>query len=225
MEIPSIRYILTRIIYVILLLLAAKYAFLFYKTQSRKHAIASELQTITTDSSFFRQFYVEDARRNLVRAMGLILEADSLGMGPDKAIDRVLGVKEELFESYEKNNEPSAREKIIRNSLRGNHDNLLKLGYTNDIQTFTEFQKGVLPPIPSGPQQGRKPHISYLIPPTLSPGLEKVIANLVIRPPQDEPRKPTDIELAAAKQLANELSQAGVIEEPVRDRIIKGLSQ
>ena len=225
MEIPSIRYILTRIIYLILLLVAAKYAFVFYKSESRKRAIVSELRTITTDSSFFHQFYVEDARRNLVRAMGLILEADSLGMGPDKAIDRVLGIKEEFFESYEAKREPSAREKIIRNSLRGNHDNLLKLGYTNDIRTFSELRKGELSPIPYGTQQGRKPQISYLIPPSLSPGLEKVIANLVIRPPQDEPRMPSDIEIAAAKHLANDLSYAGVIEDTVRNRIINGLSK
>ena len=55
--------------------------------------------------------------------------------------------------------------------------------------------------------------------------MEKVIANLEIRPPPTDAQKPTDIEVAAAKQLARDLRDARLIEEPVRDRILQGLSK
>jgi hypothetical protein len=71
---------------------------------------------------------------------------------------------------------------------------------------------------------GKKPVIANLIDPAVSPGIDKVIANLEIRPPQAESRVPSDIEIAAAKQLARDLADAKIIEEPVRDRIIEKLS-
>ncbi len=71
-----------------------------------------------------------------------------------------------------------------------------------------------MPLIPSGPQSGKKPEIANLIPPEISPGMEKVIANLEMRPPQTEAHKITDIELASAR----------IIENDVRDRIFKGLT-
>ena len=87
------------------------------------------------------------------------------------------------------------------------------------------MQKGDLPPIPAGPQSGSKPVISHLIPPALSPGMDKLIANLEIRPPQADDAPPTDIQLAAAKQLARDLAEARIIEEKVCDKILDGLTQ
>ena len=225
MEAPSARYIITRAVFLIALLIGVLSGYGFLKKKQREKAIFTELNSITSDSSFFRQFYAEDARKTLVRAIGLIAEAETLGSPPDETINRGMGIEEEFFENEMEKEEPPARERIIRSSLRSNFDHVVKLGYKADFHTLDALRRGELPPIPSGPQAGRRPEIHELIPPTLSPGIEKVIANLEIRPPQQEPHKPTDIQTAAAKQLARDLAEAGVIEEPVRDRILEGLSK
>lgn len=225
MEAPSPRYIITRAAFLLALLVAVLSGFSFFKKQQRQSAIIADLQSITSDSSFFKQFYAEDARKSLVRAIGLIAEANSLGVPPDKAIDRGMGIKPQFFENDAEKDEPPAREKIIRSCLRSNYENFLKLGYKPDFHTLEAMKRGELPPIPEGPQSGKTPEIANLISPVISPGMEKVLANLEIRPPQGESQKPTDIQIAAAKQLARDLSDAQLIEEPVRDRIIEGLSK
>lgn len=225
MEAPSPRYILTRAAFILAAMVAILFAWGFIKKKQRQSAISAELQSLASDSSFFQQFYPEDARKSLVRAIGLIAEANSLGMPPETAIDRALGIKEEFFENEKEESDTPVREKIIRSTLRSNYENLLKLGYKPDFHTIAAMKDGELPPIPTGPQMGRKAEVGNLIDPSISPGLEKVIANLEIRPPSQDDRKPTDIEIAAAKQLARDLSDARIIEDSVRDRILDALSK
>ena len=225
MEAPSPRYILTRAAFIIAAMVAVLFVWGFIKKKQRQSAISAELQSIASDSSFFQQFYPEAARKSLVRAIGLIAEAKTLGMSPDAAIDRGLGIKEKFFENELEEYDTPVREKIIRTNLRSNYENFLKLGYQPDFHTIAAMKEGELPPIPSGPHSGRKAEIGNLIDPAIFPGLEKVIANLEIRPPSPDGHKPTVIEIAAAKQLARDLSDARIIEEPVRDKILEGLSK
>jgi hypothetical protein len=225
MEAPSPRYIITRAIFILAVIVAGLSGWSFFKKKQRQSAITAELQSITSNSSFFQQFYAEEAKKTLVRAIALIAEAKSLGMSPDKTIDLGLGIKPQFFENDAENDEPSAREKIIRDCLRGNYENFIKLGYTADFHTLDAMRKGELPSIPEGPQTGRKPEIANLIKPEISPGMEKVLANLEIRPPQADGQKPTDIQIAAAKQLARDLTSAQIIEEAVGEKIIEALSK
>ena len=225
MESPSPRYIITRAIFLIVALFVVLSGLSFFKKKQRQAAIIAELKSISSDSSFFKQFNPEDARKSLVRAVALIAEAKQLGIAPEKAIDRGLGIEDVFFKSDTDPYEPSAREKIIRNSLGGNYENFLKLGYKADYLTLESMREGKLPTLGEGPWAGKKPVIATLIDGSISPGIDKVIANLEIRPPQTESHAPTDIEIAAAKQLARDLSEAKIIEEPVRDRIIAKLSE
>ena len=68
----------------------------------------------------------------------------------------------------------------------------------------------------------RIPVILPLIDPTLSPGLDKILPNIELQPPNRSGRKRelTDIEIAAANRLAKDLKSAGVIEATVADQII-----
>jgi hypothetical protein len=225
MEAPSPRYILTRAVFLIAAIFAALFAVSFVKKKQRQSAIIAELKSISSDSSFFKQFYPEDAQKSLVRAIALIAEANQLGIAPDKAIDRGLGMEEVFFSTDTNPYQPTPREQIIRSSLGSNYENFLKLGYKPDFHTLDAMRAGSLPVLPDGPQAGKKPLIATLIDPAISPGIDKVIANLEIRPPQAEPHVPTDIEIASAKRLARDLSDAKIIEEPVRDRIIAKLSE
>jgi hypothetical protein len=214
MEAPSPRYIITRAVFFIALLVAGLFTYSFIKKQRRQAALTAELQVITSDSSFFQQFYAEEARKTLVRAIGLMAEANFLGMPPEESINSALGVKQEFFSSDSGREEPPAREKIIRNCLRGNYDNFLKFGYTADFRTLEAMREGNLPPIPSGPHSGRKPEVASLVDASLLPGIEKVVANLEIRPPADEKRKPGEIEIASAKDAACERTLEALSAKP-----------
>ena len=66
--------------------------------------------------------------------------------------------------------------------------------------------------------------VRTIIDAALSPGLDRVVANLEIRPPRKPGSAMNDVEIAAAKQLAKVLSDAGVIETAAADRIIESLT-
>lgn len=225
MEHLSPRYIITRAAFLIACIVALLLGLKYYKKYQRKNVIFNDLQSITSDSSFFQQFYAENARKSLVRAIGLIAEASTLGVETNEAIDRGLGLKPKFFSTDDDRKDPPVRQTIIRACLRSNYENFIKLGYTTDPVTLASLKKGELPAIPTGPHKGARPIIATLIPDRLSPGMEKVLANLEIRPPQEEDHKPTDIELNHAKQLANDLGNARIIEEATRNRILKELAE
>ncbi len=224
MEAPSPRYILTRAVFLILAVIVALYGVRFVKKMQRRAAIVAELRSLSSDSSYFQQFYADAAQKSLVRAIGLIAEANTLGIPPEIAIKKSQGIETKLFAEDSDDEEPPLKQKIITTSLRANYENFLKLGYQADFHTLQEMKDGKLPPIPNGPASGKTPVVATLIDAAVSPGIEKVIANLEIRPPSDA-RAPTDIEVAAAKQLAKDLSDAKIIEEPVRDKILKALTK
>ncbi len=222
---PSIRYIITRAISVIALLVALIYGFGLYKKHQRKSAVIADLQIICGESSYFQQFSAEDAQKTLIRAIGLIAQADSLGMSPDNAIKSGLGQKREWFVNELDEDDTPPAQQIIRSSLRANYENFIKLGYKTDFNTIKSMKNGELPLTSTGIHAGRKPTIRTLIPAEASPGMEKVIANLELAPPSSADSPLTDIQLASAKQLARDLANARIIEQPVRDRIIEFLSQ
>lgn len=218
------RYILTRSAFVVAALVATLFAWSFFKKVERRDDLIRQLQSITTDSSFFRQFDAEDARKSLVRAVGIIAEAGLLGIPADEVIDRGLGIKREFFASAAPTDEVPVRDQLIRACLRGNYENFVKLGYRPDAVTLEETRQGSLPSIPSGPHAGKKPEIHALIRQELSPGIDRVLANLEIRPPvENAASKPGDIEIALVKRLAHDLADAGVLEEAARDRIVLAL--
>lgn len=225
MQAPSPRYILTRTAFLITALVAGVFAISFVKKKQRKSAIISELKSISSDSSFFQQFYAADAQKSLIRAIGLIAEANELGVAPDATVDRCLGIERAFFPSQAREDEPAPREKIIRSTLLTNYENFIKLGYKADFHTLAAMKGGTLPAIPSGPEAGKNPVLATLIGPAISPGIDKVIANLEIRPPRADSERISDIEIAAAKRLAGDLADARIIEEPVRERILEKLSE
>jgi len=225
MEAPSPRYIITRAIFLISAIIVVLSATRFYKKKQREAAIIANLKSLASDSSFFQQFYAEDAQKSLIRAVALIAEANELGIPPESSIDRALGIETQTYFSEEKAAEPTYRQQIIRTSLRANYENFLKLGYLPDFHTLKAMKGGSLPPIPNGPEAGKKPVVGTFISGAVSPGIEKVIANLEIRPPHADIRILSELEIASAKQLAYALADAKLIEEPSRDKIVKALSK
>lgn len=220
----NLRYILTRAAGVILIIIVALYVLGFVKKRNKQAALVANLKSLSSDSSFFRQFYADDARKSLVKAVGLIAEANNIGLEPDAVIDRGLGIEEKYFAMDEDKNGPSVKENLIRSTLRANYENFRKLGYEADFHTLEMMRKGELPPVRTGPQAGAKAEVGTIIDPALSPGLDKVIANLEIRPPREKGLKLSDVEIATAKQLASSLVSAGIIEEASEKRINDSLT-
>lgn len=224
MSAPSPRYILTRAIFIIAALVVVLFGLSYFKKKQRQTAIITQLKSLASESSYFNQFYAEEAQKTLIKAIALLAEAKQVGIPPQTALDRSLGIEGNIFATDTKAPEPTPRQMLIRNNLNANYENFNKLGYTADFITLQTMKEGILPSIPSGPQAGKKPVIATVIDPSLSPGLDKVIANLVIRPADSEGPSASDIQIAAAKQLARDLHQANLIEEPVKERILKALT-
>lgn len=224
METPSIRNIVVRAVYLIAALVILLFGFSFYKKTQRRTAVVSDLRALTSDSSYFHQFYPEDARKALVRAMGLLADGERLGLTPEDTIERALDLQKGVFDERDPKQDADPKTLLVLDSLQDNYANTMKLGYSADHQTVTTLKTGELPTIPSGPQAGRRPVIAPIIDPALSPGLDKVVANLSIRPPGQDGSKRSDVEIAAAKQLAGRFASAGVIEREVGERIHKALS-
>lgn len=220
----NLRYILTRAAAVILLIVVGLYSFGYVKKKQRRSAIVSELKSLSSESSFFRQFSRGDAEKSLVRAVGLIAEANKLGLDPEAAINQGLGIEEKYFNSDD-DREPTLREQLISSTLRLNYENFRKLGYTPDFHTLQSLKKGELPSVRTGSFQGSKAEVGTIIDPALSPGLDTVIANLEIRPVREKGKPMTDVETAIAKKLAADLKDAGVIEDNALRRIQNKLSR
>lgn len=222
MEAPTPRYIITRSIFMIGVVIVAIYATSFIKKKQRESAIIRELKSLASDSSFFQQFYAVDARRSMIKAIALMAEADRLGVTPNQAVDGALGIERKYFTTDEDRKEPPTRSKIIRACLIANLENFKKLGYTADFHTIQAMKDGTLPEIPSGPAAGKLPEIGTIIDPAISPGMERVLANLELRPTRE--KAPTsDVEIAAARQLARDLADAMIIEEVAKNRILDQL--
>ncbi|QTN34097.1 hypothetical protein HZ994_17815 [Akkermansiaceae bacterium] len=224
MEDINLRYILTRAGGVILVIVVGLYALGYVKKRNKQAAIVAELKSLSSDSSFFRQFYAEDARKSLVKAVGLIAEANNLGLPPETSINRGLGIEEKYFAMDGDKEASPVKETLVRETLRANYENFRKLGYEADFHTLDMMKQGDLPPVRTGPQAGAKAEVGTIIDPALSPGLDKVMANLEIRPPKEKGLPLTDVETATAKQLATALRDAGIIEEAAEKRIIESLT-
>jgi hypothetical protein len=222
---PNPITLLIRAGWVILLLIALLFASRLWKTHQRKSAIVAEMKAISSDSAYFQQFNAADARKTLLRAISLMHEAERLDLPHEDLIKRAFGIETGVFASDTTSEDLTSRQILIRDNLLLNFINFTKLGYPPDPRLLIDFGKGEIPPIPSGTFQGKRAVIRPIIDPALSPGLEKILPNLQLAPPDSTDAPPTDLEVARAKRLARDLGNAGVIEEPVMERIIAALSE
>ncbi len=219
----NLRLIITRTIFVIVLIVAGLYALSYFKKKGRQDDIVEELKSLSSESSFFGQFTGVEARRTMVRAVGLIAEANNLGLAPEETIERGLGLEKATFEMDSKDDKATERQKLIRKTLRLNYENFRKLGYKADFQTLESMRMGELPTIQDGARAGKKAVVGVVIDERLSPGMDCVLANLEIRPAEEVRGVTTDVEIAAARALVVDLATANVIDRVAEQRILKDL--
>ena len=184
-------------------------------------ALFAEMRVLTTESSYFRQFDPTEATATLLRLMALMAKAENLGVPAERVIDRIFQTEKTMFDG---DIEPdiSTAQRLIRDNLQFNRDALRKLGYMADRDTLAALESGRLPAIPGGPFARQQPVIHRVIDPSLSPGLDTVIANFEIRPPGAINRL-DDINVARARQLIRQFRSAGIIDDDAADRLTKAL--
>ncbi len=205
-------------LFAIVLLVGALFAQKHYRQYVTKKEIVAELQSITTDSSFYRQFEAEAAHATLLRGVALIDQANKLGLAPTELFDRVFQYdKMDDFGESPSTDYP-VKEELARNTLTSAYESAKRLEILGDTADLADLLDGRMPISLSG-----TPVILPLIDPELSPGLEKIIPNLEILPADraNSERELTAIETAAARRLAKDLASAGLIENTVAEHIIE----
>ncbi|MBK1853499.1 hypothetical protein JO972_00855 [Verrucomicrobiaceae bacterium 5K15] len=190
----------------------------------KKRQIVVELSTHASESAAYEQFYQDNARENLFRAMLTIHQGVELGMTPAELIDQVLNKDEGEMFSTETPDNLSTREELIREALLSNYDNCRKLGIFDNALNLDALKDGEFPTIGSGPSEGDEVIIDYIIPSYLLPGAEKMLPNLSIAPPlpadYDSSQNLSAFAIARSKQLAKQLAEARLIEKEVYKKVL-----
>lgn len=199
----------------IVLFFAFIYGSKHYKKFARKEALVEEMRMAISDASFYRSLEAKDAHATFLKAIAMIDEANANGLVPTIFFDKVFKYDDEgktkLGQDYE---DYPARERLARETLLRGYHHALQFSLLDKPGKRALLAKGELP------DGDPKPVIANIIDPAVSPGMEKIVPNLELRPAKSTGAAPTDLEVAAAKELASELSAANVIEYEAEKRIV-----
>ncbi|MEM1082549.1 MAG: hypothetical protein AAGI48_00370 [Verrucomicrobiota bacterium] len=213
---PRILDILRYVVLLVVLLVVTMFGLKHYNRYEERKEIVAALQGATSDSSFYRQFEAEDAKKTLLECIALIHRAGELGVTPTQLFDRVYQRKgSDDFGGYSAPEYP-VKEKLVRDALTAAYQACERLEIL-DPTSIRDLREGRMPSHVTD-----TPVILPLIDPELSPGIEKIIPNLEIFPGNKagKNRELSSIEISAARRLARDLASAGLIEKTVSQRII-----
>jgi hypothetical protein len=188
------------------------------KLQKKTEKLASEMRTLVSDTTFYRSPTVESAHAAYFKGIALLADAKALGLEPSAYFDEVFPHKKKdkvgLDDEFE---DHPAREKLARETYQRGYQMAEHFGMLDSPEKIAELREGKMPA-----DVKPKPVVACIIDPALSPGMEKIVPNLDLRAPgskSDAP--PTDLEVAAAKNLCSDLYAARVIESDADSRIAK----
>lgn len=219
-----LRYLFMAAVGLILLIVGLK----IWGKQKSDRMIVRELRVLAKPTSSFEQIYAKDAEAALFKSMYFLHMADTkLKTEPGEVLQKVFHGKGDgaLFPSPEVGQTyVDPRETLILEGLLRNYQHCHTLGLFAESDSLDALEEGEPPTISTGPAAGSKVRIRYIISPEISPGVEKLIPNMLIAPPLaegEEEGKPTDLNIKQAKSLASLLSSARLIERNAEDRIIE----
>ena len=186
-----------------------------YKKHARKEALVSEMRTAISDASFYRSLEAKDAHATFLKTIAMMDEAKALGLEPSAYLDLVFRHDPDAkgaslssdYEDYPAR-ERIARETLLRGYQHAQQFSLLRKPENRELLTGGELPEG--DPVAV---------VANIIDPAVSPGMEKIVPNLELRPKKALGTAPTDLEVAAAKTLAEDLRAANVIEYEAEKRI------
>ena len=196
--------------------------------QKTDRLVVRELRVLASETSSFEQITPEDAQAALFKSMFFLHLADSkLKKEPGEVLQKVFHGKGNgaLFPTAEMGQTyTDPRETLIREGLLRNDQHCRPLGIFEETDGLNALEEGKIPRIFSGRAAGSSIVIRHIINKDVSPGLEKLIPNMVISPTaqeDEEDEMPTDLEITQAKSLATLLSGARLIEREAQDRIVE----
>lgn len=211
---PRLADLLRNLLMVIILVVVGLFGFKQYRRHADRSALVSQMQTDVGDPAFYHAFRQEEAQATLLRCIGRIHRANRLGMEPGVFFDRVFDRTQTKASSEEEDAYPS-KEKLVRDTLERAYQHATQLGLLEDKTSLQDLEAGEMPSVTP------KPVIGTIIDPSLSPGLEKIVPNLDLRPANlNRSETPTDLEIAAVRKLAQQLSDARVIDDAASRRIL-----
>ena len=216
-----IRHIITGVVVLIIAIFGLK---VWNKIKLEKQ-IVSELRHLAHPTTSFESNYTEDAESALFKSVALLHRAKTdLKKEPMEILKKVFHGSDDgaLFGKAEtgRNASSDPREEVIRKGLLRNYQHCRTLGLLSDAEGRRSLSEGTPPLITKGPSSNSRVTIRYIIAPEVSPGVEKLIPNMIISPPDlEERQKPTDLEITQAKELVRDLYNASLIERETGDRL------
>ncbi|MCH2062732.1 MAG: hypothetical protein MK194_03290 [Roseibacillus sp.] len=216
-----IRHIVIGIIVLILLIFGLK----VWNKHKLEKQIIRELRDLAHPTTSFEANHTDDATSALFQSMELLHRAKvELDKEPAAILKEVFHGDDDgaLFGKAEtgRNAYANPLEEIIRKGLLRNYQHSRSLGLFSNGENRDNLADGKAPFIANGPSVGAKATIRYIIDPQVSPGVENLIPNMIISPPDLEAReKPTDLEITQAKDLIGDLDRARLIEREAGDRL------
>jgi hypothetical protein len=219
-----LRYLFMAAVALVILIVGMK----LWGRQKTDRLVVRELRVLASETSSFEQITPEDAQAALFKSMFFLHLADSkLKKEPGEVLQKVFHGKGNgaLFPTLEMGQTyTDPRETLIREGLLRNYQHCRTLGIFEESDGLNALEEGKIPKIFNGPATGSLVVIRHIINKEVSPGIEKLIPNMVISPPAQEGEEdgmPTDLEITQAKSLTSLLSGARLIEREAQDRIVE----
>ena len=187
--------------------------------------IVSELRDLAHPTTSFEAAYDAEATSSLFKSMELLHKIKAeLNKEPNEILREVFHGDDEgaLFGEMESgsNASPDPQAELIGKGLLRNYQHCRTLGIFSNSENLRNLKAGKTPIITSGPDSNSKATIRYIIDPSVSPGAERIIPNMIISTPdRGEGSKPTDMQISQAKEFVRALYDARVIERDTGDRL------
>lgn len=187
-----------------------------YKKYDAKKQLVETFRAEISDANFFHALRESDAKATLLRAVAHMKKAQQMGLEPPAFLDLALGDGKKSNGLTETTETMSSREKMIRGTVTSAFEHSRQLGLLDDPANIASLLAGDMPAVVPPPV------FEHVVDPALSPGLEKIVANLTIEPELRAPGAvPTDIEVAAFRQLIYDLTDANIIDRTAQKRIFE----
>lgn len=216
-----IRHVVTGAVVVAIAIVALK----AWNKHKMEKQIVSDLRDLAHPTTSFEAAYDAEATSSLFKSMALLHKIKAeLNKEPNEILREVFHGDDEgaLFGEMESGSNASSdpQAELIGKGLLRNYQHCRTLGIFSDSENLRNLMAGKTPIIKSGPDSNSKATIRFIIDPSVSPGSERIIPNMIISPPdRGEGGKPTDMQISQAKEFVRALYDARVIERDTGERL------
>lgn len=190
------------------------FAYKQYKKYEAKSDLVTAMRADVADANFFRALRESDAKATLLRCVGRMAKARQMGVEPTDFINLVYERKKGDGPREDNPDGVPVREKLVRATVSSAFEHAKQLGLLEEPSSIASLLAGEMPLVTPAPV------FEHIVDPALSPGIEMIVANLTLEPtPRIPGATPTDIQVAAFRELINDLTEANIIDKNAQKRI------